>query len=162
MAPRLQFWTQSTPFGSIGVVLRDGALVNVSLPGGAFAPPADAAAGLVRAVAQQFDEYFAGARPTFEIAVDFSAVRGPFARIVLERLMLAVPFGSVITYGELADQVGSPNAARAVGSAMRNNPVPIVVPCHRVVASTGLGGYGGEMHSALKRALLEHEGALVA
>jgi methylated-DNA-[protein]-cysteine S-methyltransferase len=71
----------------------------------------------------------------------------------------AIPYGSTATYREVAERVGSPSAARAVGAACAANPIPLIVPCHRVVAAAGLGGYGGG--PALKRKLLELEGVRV-
>ena len=86
----------------------------------------------------------------------------PFARRVLRRLATVVPRGSTITYGELARLAGRPDAARAVGAAMGRNPFPFLVPCHRVVAADGLGGFERGRRGALarKRALLAWEGAL--
>jgi len=101
-------------------------------------------------------EYFAGDRRAFSVPFDLASVRSSFQCGVLRRLV-DVPFGSTVTYGELAALVGSPGAARAVGVTMAVNPLPIVVPCHRVVASDGLGGYsGGGVEN--KRRLLAHEG----
>jgi methylated-DNA-[protein]-cysteine S-methyltransferase len=79
---------------------------------------------------------------------------------VLETLRREVPWGETVTYGELALMAGAPGAARAVGTTMATNPVPLVVPCHRVVASGGrIGGYGGGLHGvATKRTLLAREG----
>ena len=106
----------------------------------------------------QIQEYFAGTRTTFTLKIDLRAVRSGFNESVLEACR-EIPFGHTLTYGELAERAGSPGAARAVGTAMSQNPVPIVVPCHRVVASAGLGGFtGGLVH---KRTLLAHEGALL-
>jgi methylated-DNA-[protein]-cysteine S-methyltransferase len=106
---------------------------------------------------RQLDEYFAGGRQSFELELDLRAAPA-FHRVVLDELA-RVPFGAVTTYGALAQKVGRPRAARAVGGAMNRNPIPIVLPCHRVVGSTGsLTGYGGGLH--IKRALLELEGAL--
>src|ERR671931_2478632 len=91
---------------------------------------------------RQLDEYFEGPRHSFELPLDLAGV-GPFPRQVLEELAL-VPYGEVTTYGRLAAQVERPRAARAVGTVMNRNPLPIVLPCHRVVGSTGkLVGYGG-------------------
>ncbi|MCA1581634.1 MAG: MGMT family protein [Acidobacteria bacterium] len=95
--------------------------------------------------------------------VDPASYATPFARRVLLEATCAIPFGKVRTYGEIARAVGSPAGARAVGGALASNPVPIVVPCHRVVAAGGLGGYsGGTKGSGLrwKRELLAIEGAL--
>ncbi len=88
----------------------------------------------------QLDEYFRGARRSFDVPLDFALVEG-FRRRVLE-LLCQVPFGELVSYGELARRAGRPQAARAVGAAMRQNPIPILVPCHRVVAADGsLGGF---------------------
>jgi len=108
---------------------------------------------------RQLDEYFAGSRRDFDLDVDLGPAR-EFGRAVLEQLAL-VPYGELTTYGTLAERVGRPRAARAVGTIMNRNPVPIVLPCHRVVGSTGsLVGYAGGLER--KRTLLELEGALSA
>lgn len=107
---------------------------------------------------RQLDEYFAGARRSFDLNVDLRLARD-FGRTVLEELA-RVPYGELTTYGTLAARAGRPRAARAVGTVMNRNPVPIVLPCHRVVGSTGsLVGYGGGLER--KRTLLELEGALL-
>jgi methylated-DNA-[protein]-cysteine S-methyltransferase len=106
---------------------------------------------------RQLDEYFEGKRHEFELPLDLGLTR-EFGRAVLDQLAL-VPYGELTTYGALAAKAGRPRAARAVGTVMNRNPVPIVLPCHRVVGSTGsLVGYGGGLER--KRALLELEGAL--
>ncbi len=108
---------------------------------------------------RQLDEYFAGNRRDFELDLDLRLAR-EFGRAVLEELA-RVPYGEVTTYGALAARAGRPRAARAVGTVMNRNPVPIVLPCHRVVGSTGsLVGYAGGLDR--KRTLLELEGALPA
>lgn len=107
---------------------------------------------------RQLDEYFAGERRRFDLRVDLRLARD-FGRDVLAELA-RVPYGELTTYGTLAARAGRPRAARAVGTVMNRNPVPIVLPCHRVVGSTGaLVGYGGGLER--KRALLELEGALL-
>ena len=94
---------------------------------------------------RQLDDYFGGRRRDFDLAVDLSLV-GPFAERVLSRTA-AIPTGQVLTYGEVASEIGHARAARAVGNALGSNPIPIVVPCHRVVRSGGgLGGYTGGLH----------------
>ncbi len=109
-------------------------------------------------VRRQLDEYFEGRRTEFELETDLTPVP-QFHRTVLTELARTVPFGKVTTYGKLAAGVGRPRAARAVGGAMNRNPIPIVLPCHRVVGSNGsLTGYAGGLH--VKRALLELEHAL--
>ena len=108
---------------------------------------------------RELDEYFAGRRRTFDVPLDVR-VTAPFAREVLEELA-RVPFGETTTYGALAARAGRPRAARAVGTVMNSNPIPIVLPCHRVVGSTGsLVGYGGGLDR--KVALLRLEGVLAA
>jgi O-6-methylguanine DNA methyltransferase len=104
---------------------------------------------------RELDDYFEGRRQSFELRVDLRPI-GDFQRAVLGRLA-HVPYGSVTTYGTLAAESGRPRAARAVGMAMNRNPVPIVLPCHRVVGATGdLVGYGGGLER--KVALLKLEG----
>lgn len=106
------------------------------------------------------DDYLSGELARCELPLDLRLVHGAFHRKVLE-LLGEVPYGTVVTYGDLAARVGSPGAARAVGAAMAVNPLPIVLPCHRVVeASGGLGGYTGGL--AIKQTLLRHEGVDVA
>jgi methylated-DNA-[protein]-cysteine S-methyltransferase len=108
------------------------------------------------AARSELDEYFAGRRRSFDLPIDWSLVRG-FALGVL-RATAEVPFGTVTTYGSVARSAGSPRAARAAGNALGSNPIPILVPCHRVVhADGGLGGYSGGLER--KRYLLELEGA---
>ena len=111
-----------------------------------------------KAVTEALDAYFAGEFVDFKLPVDLSLMRSDFRRRVLQRLR-KVRGGKVTTYGSLAEAIGAPRAARAVGSACATNPVPIIVPCHRVVPSSGgLGNYGGGVER--KRWLLEFEGAL--
>jgi methylated-DNA-[protein]-cysteine S-methyltransferase len=91
---------------------------------------------------RQLDEYFAGRRHEFDLPLDWSLVRG-FGRDVLDRTA-RIPYGKVATYGEVARDIGRPRASRATGNALGANPIPIVVPCHRVVRAGGvLGNYGG-------------------
>lgn len=156
----------SSPVGPITVVEGDRGVVAVEFgePG-----PAALAARLAAALGgevviekrarlratTELAEYFRGRRRTFGVSIDFSLTSG-FQRHVLERLA-RVAFGQLTTYGELAKGVGKPGAARAVGVAMAKNPLPILVPCHRVVASDGsLGGFSGGLD--VKRRLHQHEG----
>jgi methylated-DNA-[protein]-cysteine S-methyltransferase len=109
-------------------------------------------------VRRQLDEYFDRGRRAFELDVDLAGI-APFQQEVLREL-LGVPYAETSTYGTLAAQLGRPRAARAVGGALNRNPVPIVVPCHRIVGSTGnLVGYAGGLER--KRALLALEGGLL-
>jgi len=104
---------------------------------------------------RELDQYFAGQRQEFDLPLDWSLARG-FGRLILEATA-QIPFGSVSTYGKVAAEAGSPRAARAAGNALGANPLPIVVPCHRVLhAGGGLGGYTGGLDR--KRHLLAIEG----
>ena len=107
---------------------------------------------------RQLDEYFEGRRRRFELPVDVTLL-ADFNRRVLRELA-RVPYGEVVTYGELAARAARPRAARAVGTVMNRNPLPIVLPCHRVVGANGsLVGYGGGLPR--KETLLRLEGALL-
>lgn len=109
------------------------------------------------AVRRQLEEYFDGSRRAFELAQDWTLMSA-FGRKVLGATY-DIPYGGVLSYAEVAAEAGSPRGSRAAGNALGSNPIPIVVPCHRVLRSGGnLGGYGGGLHR--KRYLLELEGAL--
>jgi methylated-DNA-[protein]-cysteine S-methyltransferase len=109
-------------------------------------------------VRSELDEYFAGHRHAFDLELDLRATP-EFHRRVLEELN-RVEYGQTTTYGALASQVGAPRAARAVGTVMNRNPLPIVLPCHRVVGANGsLTGYGGGLDR--KEWLLRLEGAIL-
>ncbi|MDI3316991.1 MAG: methylated-DNA--[protein]-cysteine S-methyltransferase [Bacillota bacterium] len=107
---------------------------------------------LAEAAAAQLQEYFSGRRQRFDLPLD---LRGTPFQLQVWQELLRLPFGETVTYAQLAARVGRPRAARAVGGAMAANPVPLLVPCHRVVAEAGLGGYGGGLE--LKRRLLRLE-----
>lgn len=111
---------------------------------------------MVERAATQLVEYLDGTRRAFELPLDWDGVDTRH-RHVLEELVTAAPFGRTITYGELGRLAGEPDPRR-VGVLMARNPLPLVVPCHRVVAAHGLGGYGGGL--ALKQWLLELEHVL--
>ena len=97
-------------------------------------------------VRRQLDEYFAGRRRDFTLAIDLSTVRGDFGRRILEACA-RIPFGATASYRDMAAAAGNASAVRAAGNALGHNPVPIVVPCHRVLRSGGsLGGYTGGLH----------------
>jgi len=107
---------------------------------------------------RELDEYFAGRRTRFEMSLDWRLVPAPFMKKVL-KATARVPYGSTTTYGDVAVEAGSPRAYRAAGSALGSNPIPIVVPCHRVLRRGGeIGNYGGGPE--MKRFLLELEGAI--
>ena len=118
------------------------------------------APGRLDAVRRQLDDYFVGRRDTFELPLDWALARQGFGRRVLD-VTARIPYGDALTYRELATRAGNPRAVRAAGSALGANPLPIVVPCHRVLRTGGaLGGYGGGVER--KRWLLEREGVLGA
>jgi methylated-DNA-[protein]-cysteine S-methyltransferase len=157
-------WTQKSPFGDLIVSAGKNGVSYIELRGGrpkrrphiesvAKRAPAEA-----RAVSASLAKYFAGdAHALDRLPVDLRNVQNEFHRKVLTTLRRMVKPGATISYGELAEAVGHPGAARAVGSAMANNPVPLILPCHRVLASGGtLGGYGGGLD--MKRRLLALEG----
>jgi methylated-DNA-[protein]-cysteine S-methyltransferase len=153
----LTSWRQRSPYGDLTVVVSTRGLQEISLPGDdqpdvELGPPD-------RLVAKQLDQWFAGKRRAFDVMLDLDGIDG-FRRTALETLAREVHWGETVTYGELAALAGRPRAARAAGSAMRNNPIPFVIPCHRVVAAGNkIGGYGGGRNAiALKRALLVREG----
>ncbi|HZR15557.1 MAG TPA: methylated-DNA--[protein]-cysteine S-methyltransferase [Acidimicrobiia bacterium] len=160
----MRWWRQPTPIGELLVVVGDGAIARIALPSADGHEP-DVPPERDARVAAAVDAWFDGdAGPLHDAPLDLSAVGSPFRRHVLETLRRDVPWGETVTYGELAEMAGTPGAARAVGTTMARNPVPLAVPCHRVIASGGrIGGYGGGMHGiATKRALLALEGVHLA
>jgi methylated-DNA-[protein]-cysteine S-methyltransferase len=160
--------THDSPLGPLTVVVTPRGLLEVAYPGepvdelldeiaSRLSPRILRAPERTDAVRRQLDEYFAGSRRGFDVPIDWRLVRG-FAGQVL-RATARIPFGGVATYREVATEAGSPNAYRAAGNALGSNPIPIVVPCHRVVhAGGGLGGYTGGLER--KRFLLRLEGVL--
>jgi methylated-DNA-[protein]-cysteine S-methyltransferase len=115
-------------------------------------------------VRRQLDEYFDGRRRRFDLKLDWSLTRGFFQKVLRETARLG--YGELATYGQMAAAAGSPRATRAAGNALGSNPIPIVVPCHRIVRTGGgIGGYGGSLGPyiggpGIKQRLLELEGAL--
>ncbi|PWJ05831.1 methylated-DNA--[protein]-cysteine S-methyltransferase [Streptomyces sp. NWU49] len=137
--------------------VRDGALERLASRLGTE-PVEEPGSPLLAEAIRQVEAYFAGERHAFDLPLDWSLVSG-FPREVLRELASGVPFGAVVGYGDLAERVGQPGAAQAVGMAMGANPLPVVVPCHRVVESDGgIGGFGGGRET--KRRLLALEGVL--
>lgn len=174
----LSWAVMATPVGDLTVVASEAGLCRVSFsrperllaeldgtllleshapePGSAVTEPGRAATE----ACAQLDEYFAGRRREFTVAVDWSFGAG-FRLHILRKLYDDVPFGSTVSYAGLAELGGRPSAARSVGAIMGSNPVPIIVPCHRVLASGGgMGGYGPGLE--IKRKLLVLEGVLEA
>jgi methylated-DNA-[protein]-cysteine S-methyltransferase len=155
----------ATPVGQVSVgCSADGvAQVRYGSPAGGSADDA-ASQELAEAARQQLTEYFRGQRTAFDLPVDWSGTAGP-QREVLKVLDRSVRYGQTITYGALASRAGlaaddGTLPARAVGQIMGSNPIPVIVPCHRVVASDGLGGYSGGAGTEVKRWLLILEGSL--
>jgi methylated-DNA-[protein]-cysteine S-methyltransferase len=157
-----------SPLGELLAVATEDGLVKLGYPD----VPADAQLEVLAAtvsprlleaparlgpVRRELDEYFAGERRDFDVPIDWRLTGGFIQRVLRETAR--IPFGETRSYGQMAALAGSPRAFRAAGSALGANPIPIVVPCHRVLRSNGaLGGYGGGL--AVKQRLLELEGAL--
>ncbi|MYT27949.1 methylated-DNA--[protein]-cysteine S-methyltransferase [Streptomyces sp. MspMP-M5] len=153
----------ATGEGLVQVVFHAGERVTrralARLEGAFGGPPVPETPHLATAAAE-LSRYFSGELRSFTVPLDWS-LSGGFNARVLHALADDVPYGSVVGYQDLADRVGEPGAARAVGAAMGSNPLPVVVPCHRVVASDGgIGGFGGGLEA--KRLLLALEGVLPA
>jgi methylated-DNA-[protein]-cysteine S-methyltransferase len=140
----------SSDLVNLAVTVQDGAVTDIQLHGRAPRAPEGP---LEQEVAQELREYLAGSRARFGFRVAPTGTE--FERRVWSALQ-DIPYGETRTYGEIARAVGLPHGARAVGSANHKNPIPIVIPCHRVVRTGGgLGGYGGGLQ--LKRKLLDLE-----
>jgi methylated-DNA-[protein]-cysteine S-methyltransferase len=162
-------WTAlGSPVGEISLACSPAGLAAVRYgppPGPAGAAPRDGEAGHQLAQARaQLAEYFAGRRRTFDLPVDWAGTSGT-QRQVLPVLLTTVGYGETVTYGALAHRAGLADGgavpiARVVGQVMGANPYAIIVPCHRVVAGDGLGGYSGGAGVEIKRWLLTFEGAL--
>ncbi len=169
----LAFTRIPSPVGELTLVASDTALTAVYFatsrhvpplhlvergPGGEVLDGSGPASAVLARTRDQLNEYFARARTTFDLPLDPAG--STFERHVWDALR-AIPYGSTVSYGELARRLGDPRATRAVGAANGKNPIPIIVPCHRVVGARGeLTGFGGGLDR--KRWLLEHEGAALA
>ena len=161
--------TVDTPLGAALVAATPRGLVRVALPNQrldevledlavAVSPRVLEFPGRLNEARRELEEYFEGRRDRFELPLDWRLSHPGFYRRVL-RATARVPFGEVITYREAAERAGSPRAYRAAGTALGSNPIPIVVPCHRVIRGGGeIGNYGGGPE--MKRFLLDLEGAL--
>jgi methylated-DNA-[protein]-cysteine S-methyltransferase len=163
----ISYGEMDSPLGMLVLAVTDRGLVRLSYADSNETALQDLAAtlsprilrrpGRTDGVRRELDEYFQGKRRDFDTPLDWSLIRG-FGRRVLEATA-RVPFGSVTTYKRVATEAGSPRAARAAGNALGANPIPIIVPCHRVLHSTGgLGGYTGGLDR--KQLLLQIEGVL--
>ena len=152
----IQFRSVDSPVGLLTLAGRDGRLMHLRMVDQTYEPSHDGWESNTSAFPEavdQLESYFAGELFAFEL--DLHMVGTPFQRKVWEAL-LTIPYGQTRSYGEIALQIGSPGASRAVGLANGHNPIGIVVPCHRVIGSNGsLTGYGGGLDR--KRALLALE-----
>jgi methylated-DNA-[protein]-cysteine S-methyltransferase len=150
-----------SPVGRLVLESDGDALIGIWLPhetgavgtNGDDAPQVSDAPRVLKDAATQLEEYFARERTAFDIPMDLD---GTSFQMQVWAELSRIPYGETISYGELARRVGRPKGPRAVGQANGKNPIPIIVPCHRVLAADGLGGYGGGL--ALKRSLLAIEG----
>ena len=144
-----------TPVGRLVLESDGDVLVGIWLPTSGMKARGDGrdAPPVLKEAARQLEEYFGRERTAFDIPMELDGT--DFQREVWAELSL-IPYGETISYGELARRVGRPRGPRAVGQANGKNPIAIAVPCHRVVASSGIGGYGGGL--PMKRALLTLEG----
>ena len=152
-----------SPVGELHVAQTDRGLCRISYFGDAWEDQLARQFGVrvlrspLDEVRRELDEYFAGRRRAFDLPIALRVA--PFHADVLRELAL-VPYGHTDTYGALARKAGRPGAARAVGTVMNRNPIPIVLPCHRIVGANGaLTGYAGGLE--VKRALLQLEGAML-
>jgi methylated-DNA-[protein]-cysteine S-methyltransferase len=161
------FATCDSPFGTLLAAVTERGLVRIAFGAreavleqlaASVSPRVLEAPARVDDVRRELDEYFDGRRRSFGVTLDWTLTRG-FSRRVLEATW-RIPFGSVATYGHVAGEAGNARAARAAGTALHHNPIPIVVPCHRVIGASGsLVGYGGGL--PMKEALLRLEGAIL-
>jgi len=150
----------ASPIGRLELTADDTGIRSLSIENNGRLPldaTPERPSPVLRQAAGQLDEYFAGARRTFELAVHFSEGT-PFQRSVWQGLQ-GLAFGDVISYGDLGARIGRPGSGRAIGGAVGANPVPIIVGCHRVLATNGrITGYSGGAGIATKAWLLDHEG----
>ncbi|MWB79536.1 methylated-DNA--[protein]-cysteine S-methyltransferase [Pseudooceanicola sp. 216_PA32_1] len=142
--------TLDTPVGALSIHETDGAITRVSWRS---ASPTGASA-LLEEAAAQLRAYFAGDLTTFDLPL---RVEGSDLQRAVCREMSAIPFGETLTYGDIAKRLGVP--AQAIGQACGGNPIPVIIPCHRVLGASSLGGFSGEGGVETKVALLKHEDA---
>ena len=141
----------SSPIGRLTLVASEQGLCAVDW--GSTGTTAESASPVLQAAAAQLDEYFAGTRRIFDLPLDLHGT--PF-QVRAWNALTEIPYGTTVSYGEQARRLGVPRAVRAIGAANGRNPLPIVLPCHRVIGADGsLTGYGGGLD--VKRTLLVHE-----
>lgn len=144
------------PIGTLTLTANDEALTGVRFGWVEEATLEQVPNDMLIEAAHQLSEYFSGKRLRFDLPL------APLGTSFQQRVWLglcSIPYGKTLSYGELAERIGQPAAARAVGMANNRNPIPVIIPCHRVIGADGaLVGYGGGLN--IKEALLRHEGAL--
>lgn len=146
----------ASPIGDLRLESKDGKLVCIAFHAARSNKESEGSDPVLEAAATQLAEYFAGDRRDFDLPL---APTGTAFQQAVWRALRTIPFGTVRSYREIAGQIGQPSAVRAVGAANGRNPLPIVVPCHRVIGSDGsLTGFAGGLDT--KRALLALEGSL--
>lgn len=149
----MEFWMFETTLGTMAVGEENGAIVRLYLPNQPMPRLMPHKTPLLERVEEQILEYLNGQRQVFDLPL--APVGTPFQQRVWKNL-LEIPYGRTVSYGEIAKAIGSPRAARAIGMANHHNPVPILIPCHRVVGAKGqLTGYAGGLE--LKQVLLTLE-----
>lgn len=146
----------SSPMGELVVVVTDRGLLRIGFDteelsavlaevAGVVGPVVIEDAGMTHAVVEELGEYFAGERKSFDLALDLRLTRG--FRAEVQQALADIPFGSTMSYAEMAAHLGNPKAVRAVGTACAKNPIPLILPCHRIVRSDGsFGNYRGGHH----------------
>lgn len=155
----------NSPLGRIELAQTDKGVCRITLPGERTSLAAEMIGSMLgnfelrsggaenRKAASQLKEYFAGKRRRFDFKIDIQV--SDFKRKTLVEGVMKIPYGKTRSYSDVARSIGSPRACRAVGNANAANPLPLVIPCHRVVGANGLGGYGGGLE--LKKKLLALE-----
>lgn len=164
------YTTHDTPLGTVTLAATQRGLVRLALPGAPLDGVLEQLAGGISPrvlelprrlddARRELDGYFAGRRREFDLELDWTLIHAGFYRRVLRAAARRLPFGATASYGEVAAWAGNPRAFRAAGTALAQNPLPIVVPCHRVLRAGGdLGQYGGGPE--MKASLLRFEGAI--
>ncbi len=162
LEPDLEKAVLDTPIGVLTLVASDAGLTHVLFDGQETADvgiqrpvPTAVDNPILAAAASELDEYFTGARRDFDLPLD---LRGTEFQIEAWTALASIPYGETVSYARQAETIGRPGAFRAVGSANGRNPIPIILPCHRVIGSDGsLTGFGGGLD--VKKHLLDHEHA---
>jgi len=149
-----QVFYYDTPVGKIGIAEEEGAVVRLLFPHEKAEPHyVEKETPLLKKAAKQVAEYFAGKRKVFDLPLK---LKGTDFQVSCWNALLTVPYGKTVSYQHIAEKVGSPKGFRAVGGANHNNPIPLIVPCHRIIGKDGsLVGFGGGL--PLKRYLLDLE-----